>query len=173
MSERILCRHQQQFSLNIWIGIVADYLVDHIGLQATITDISSYMICQSYWKVYHWQSEHECRTSMMVLRHILAVLCEMFYNTYHDQWIGTGGRIAWPPSSPDLNLLNFYLWEHLKALVYAAHVGNKEALQRRIVDATVKCHFQLPRIFERLRGSMMRRVEACIESHGGYFEHLL
>jgi hypothetical protein len=39
---------------------------------------SSYMICQSYWKMYHWQSEHECGTCMMVLRHILAVLCEMF-----------------------------------------------------------------------------------------------
>jgi hypothetical protein len=50
----------------------------HIGLQATTTEISSYMICQSYQKMYHWQSEHECGTCMMVLWHILAVLCEMF-----------------------------------------------------------------------------------------------
>jgi hypothetical protein len=34
--------------------------------------------CQSYWKVYHSQSEHECGTCMMVLLHILVVLCEMF-----------------------------------------------------------------------------------------------
>jgi hypothetical protein len=50
----------------------------YIGLQATTTQISSYTICQSYWKMYHWQSEHECGTCVMVFRHILAVLCEMF-----------------------------------------------------------------------------------------------
>jgi hypothetical protein len=36
------------------------------------------MIFQSYRKMYQWQSQHECGTCMMVLRHILAVLCEMF-----------------------------------------------------------------------------------------------
>jgi hypothetical protein len=50
----------------------------HIGLQATAIEISSYMIGQSYGKMYHWQSEHECGTYMMVLRHISAVLCAMF-----------------------------------------------------------------------------------------------
>jgi hypothetical protein len=50
----------------------------HIGLQATTAEISSHMICQSYWKMYHWQSEPECGTCMMVPRRILAVLCEMF-----------------------------------------------------------------------------------------------
>jgi hypothetical protein len=29
-------------------------------------------------EMYQWQSEHECDTCMIVLRHILAVLCEMF-----------------------------------------------------------------------------------------------
>jgi hypothetical protein len=46
----------------------------HIGLQVTTTEISSYMICQSYWKMYHWQSEHEYGLCVMVLRHILAGL---------------------------------------------------------------------------------------------------
>jgi hypothetical protein len=50
----------------------------HIDLQATTTEISSHMISQSYWKMYHWQSDHEWGICMMVLRHILAALCEMF-----------------------------------------------------------------------------------------------
>jgi hypothetical protein len=37
-------------------------MICHVRLQATITEISSYMIFQSYWQVYHWQSEHECCT---------------------------------------------------------------------------------------------------------------
>jgi hypothetical protein len=28
----------------------------HIDLQATTTEIRSYIICQSYWKMYHSQS---------------------------------------------------------------------------------------------------------------------
>jgi hypothetical protein len=40
----------------------------HVLSQATTAESSSYMICQSYWKMYHWQSEHECGTCMMVLR---------------------------------------------------------------------------------------------------------
>jgi hypothetical protein len=77
-------RHQHQLSISVWAGIVEcrpfgrPACFVNNGLQATITEISSYMICQSYWKMYHWQSEPECGTCMMVLRHILAALCEMF-----------------------------------------------------------------------------------------------
>jgi hypothetical protein len=60
---------------------------------------------------------------------------------------------------------------HLKTLVYAAPVDNEEALHHRIVDACYTIR-NYPSI-ERMRRSVMRRVEACIESHGGHFEHLL
>jgi hypothetical protein len=52
-----------------------------------------------------------------------------------------------------------------KSLVYAAPVDNEEALHHPIVDAskTVRIY---PGIFERMRRSMMKLVEACIESHG-------
>jgi hypothetical protein len=97
---------------------------------------------------------------------------DVLYNTYHDRWIGRGGPTAWPPRSPDLNPLEFNLWGHLKSLVYAAPVYNEEALDHRIVDTSQTSHNYLD-IFERMRQSMMRRVKACIESHGGYFGHLL
>jgi hypothetical protein len=37
----------------------------HISLQAPATEISSYKICQSYWEMYQWQSEHECGTGQI------------------------------------------------------------------------------------------------------------
>jgi hypothetical protein len=54
----------------------------------------------------------------------------------------------------------------------AAPVDNKEAFHYRIVDTcrTIRSYAD---IFERMRRPMMRRVEACTESHGGHFEHLL
>jgi hypothetical protein len=93
-------------------------------------------------------------------------------NTCHDRWIGTGGPTAWPPRSPDFNPLDFYLWGYLKILVYAAPVDKEETLHRRIVDACQTIR-SCPGICERMRRSVMRRVEACTESHGDNFEHIL
>jgi hypothetical protein len=73
----------------------------------------------------------------MVLRHIVAVLCEMrnLNKSYHDRWIAREGPTAWPPLSLDFNPLDFYLWGHLETLLHAASVDNEETLHRRIVDA--------------------------------------
>jgi hypothetical protein len=72
---------------------------------------------------------------------------------------------------PDLNPLDFYLWGHLN-LVYASPVYNEEAPHDRIVEScqTIRNY---PGIFARMRLSMVRRVEVCIESHGERFEHVL
>jgi hypothetical protein len=39
--------------------------------------------------------------------------------TYPGRWIGLGGPIAWPPQSPDLTPMDFFLWGHLMEQVYA------------------------------------------------------
>ena len=51
------------------------------------------------------------------------------------RWIGRGGPIAWPPRSPDLNPLDFYLWGHLKYLVYSTPLDDVRTLHARIVAA--------------------------------------
>jgi hypothetical protein len=81
------------------------------------------------------------------------------------------GPIAWLPPSPDLNPLYFYLWGHLKALVNAAPVENEEALDLNM-DAcqTIRNYHD---IIQRMWQPSMGHVEACIEFHGGRFEHLL
>jgi hypothetical protein len=90
--------------------------------------------------------------------HFSRAVRDVLNNTYRDGWIGRGGPTAWPPSSPDLNPLNVYLWGHLKTLVYAAPVDN-DACQ------TIRNY---PGILVQMPRSMMRRFEACIESHGGH-----
>jgi hypothetical protein len=86
--------------------------------------------------------------------------------------VGRGRPTTWPPRSPDLHRQDLYLWGTLKSLVYAAPVDNEEPLHHRTVHA---CQTILnnPSVLEQLRHSMTRRVEACLESHGGHFEHLL
>jgi hypothetical protein len=101
---------------------------------------------------------------------VLRAVRDVFSNTYRDRWIDRGGSIAWLPRLPDLNPLDFYLWGHLKSLVYAAPDDNEEALHHRTVDASHTIR-NFPDVFEWMRRSMMRRIEVCIESRGGHFEH--
>jgi hypothetical protein len=95
---------------------------------------------------------------------------DVLSNSYHDGWIGTGGPIAWPARSPDLNPLDFYLWGHLNTLAYAAPVDNEETLHHRTVDACQTIN-NYPGNFEWMLRSMMSLVKACIEFHGGDVEH--
>jgi len=48
---------------------------------------------------------------------------------FTGHWIGHRGPVDWPPSSPDLTLLDFYLWGHLKAIVYQVKIQNLDALE--------------------------------------------
>ena len=54
--------------------------------------------------------------------------------TFGDRWIGHHGPAPWPARSPDLNPLDFFLWGHLKALVYATPVDHVDDLLERIVE---------------------------------------
>ena len=38
--------------------------------------------------------------------------------TFPAHWIGRNGLIAWPPRSPDLTLLDLFLWGYVKDEVY-------------------------------------------------------
>ena len=73
--------------------------------------------------------------------------------------------------SPDLNPLDFYLWGHLKQLVYAADIPNVETLHQRVIAACESIRHRLE-VFERVRQSMIRRVHACVAANGRHFEHL-
>jgi hypothetical protein len=89
-----------------------------------------------------------------------------------DGYVGRGGPTAWPPRLPDLNPLDFYLWGHLKTLVYAAALDNEEALQHCIVGACQTiCNYSS--ITQWIWRSMTRCVKVCTESDGEHSEHLL
>jgi hypothetical protein len=49
-----------------------------------------------------------------------------------DHWIARRCPVEWPPRSPDLTPLDFYLWGHLKAMVYQVKIQNVDHLEERI-----------------------------------------
>jgi hypothetical protein len=52
-----------------------------------------------------------------------------------NHWLGRDGPLAWPPPSPDIIPLDFFLWGYVKNTVCAPKVTGVEDLKIRITDA--------------------------------------
>jgi hypothetical protein len=46
---------------------------------------------------------------MEPLEHFGRVVRDHLNERFHERWIGRGGPVSWPPRSPDLTPLEFYL----------------------------------------------------------------
>jgi len=60
---------------------------------------------------------------------------DVLNESFPDAWIGRGGPIPWPPRSPDLSSLDFFLWEFIKNIVCAEKIRKVQHLQERITSA--------------------------------------
>jgi hypothetical protein len=58
---------------------------------------------------------------------------------FPGKWVGRGGSIPWPPRSPDLAALEFFLRGYIKDLVYQTEVQDVEELRRRTTAASDSC----------------------------------
>ena len=84
-------------------------------------------------------------------------------NNLPDFW----GKDVWPPSSPDCNPLDYYLWGTIERSVNRSPHNTVESLKRAIEDT----FSNLP------RGEMTRaccrfrsRIEAVVEAEGDFIE---
>ena len=62
-------------------------------------------------------------------------MTDVLSERFPDAWIGRGGPIPWPPQSPDLSPLDFFLWGYITNIVYAEKINNIQHLQERITSA--------------------------------------
>lgn len=86
---------------------------------------------------------------------------------FDDRLISRG---IWPPHSPDLTPLDFFLFAYLKQKVFQQRLHNIDELKNAISQAINSISIDtLQKVFENIK----QRVQLCIENDGGHFEHLL
>ncbi|KAJ8889626.1 hypothetical protein PR048_009126 [Dryococelus australis] len=104
-----------------------------------------------------------CERGYFHATHFIHNVRQRLNHSFRGRWIGRGGPVAWLAPSLDLNPLDVYLWGHC--------VCDVQTLEQRVRVACDDIRVQAGTI-ERVRQSMMRRVDACIASNGGHFKHL-
>lgn len=89
---------------------------------------------------------------------------------FGTQWIGTHGPTKWPPRSPDLTPLDYFLWGYLKDEVYKNNYNNVQELKMELTRILSNIH---PRKIMAATCSVQKRVNLCIRENGGHFEQFI
>ena len=96
-------------------------------------------------------------------REVRAFLNEIF----PSRWIGRDGPFHWAARSPDLSPLDFYLWGFIKDRVYGRRPSSLTELRDYIKDEVMAVLAScLPDVFSNFE----RRLQLCLNEHGGHFE---
>ncbi|XP_032689036.1 uncharacterized protein LOC116852618 [Odontomachus brunneus] len=166
---------QYRWSINVWAGVTADrvigpyFLPPRLNGQAyghflrndlpiLLEDVPLHMR-----QILVFQHDGAPAHSARQIRHIL--------NTrFPERWMGRGGPITWPARSPDLNVLDYFVWGYVKASVEHRRDGNEDEVREAIVAAF---NTITPDMAHRATQQIIRRAELCLQAEGSHFEQLL
>lgn len=171
---------QIRFSLNVWAGILGNTVLGPYFIEGRLTGESYLEILQEQVMNQMMEDVPLALLSGLYFQHDGApphysrVVREYLNDVFGERWIGRGGPIPWPPRSPDLTPLDFYLWGDVKRLVYEREdeYENVDLLRAAIEDAFDHIKNNQT-VLTRLQNNLQRRVALCMVQGGGYFEHLL
>lgn len=171
--------YQHEFKINVWAGIINNFIIgpvilphrlngetylDH--LQNTLPDLLDdlpLVLRRDMWFMHDGAPPH---FTLNVRNHL--------NQQYPNRWIGRGNDapVNWPPRSPDMTPLDYFLWGALKAMVYSRPVNTEEELWARIQNATDTLKNDAE-MMQRVQFNFLRRINLCMRVNGGHFEHLL
>lgn len=167
--------NQHRWSLNVWCGIIRNRVVGPIFIQDRLHG-------DNYLALLQGQIEDAIDNLPLDLRinlwwqhdgapaHYALLVQNFLNNNYGNCWIGRGGPITWPPRSPDMTPLDYFLWGYIKCKAYEVEPTTPENMQQRIhtIIREIDENFILRAIL-----SLRRRLDMCIQKQGHHFESFL
>lgn len=160
------------FTLNVWCGVVGTRLIGPYFLSPKLNGkeylkflkekllpVLSIEQRECMWFLHDGAPPHQCQEVQQLLN-----------STFPNRWIGKGGKEPWPPQSPDLNPIDFYVWKHIKETID----DRKEIKTCEEYKAQITSAFESFRNdsnhFEMISTTMDHTVLLCIRENGGYFK---
>lgn len=167
---------QHQFGINMWAGIVEGQLIGPHELPARLNGPEYLRFLQNDLNGLLEEVSLETRRNMWLQQdgapaHFARDVRNHINRTFPSRWIGRGGHIRWPPRSPDLNPIDFFLWGYYKEIVYETESATKEQLRQKITAATAYMKNN-SRAFRRIKINFIRRCQLCLRMRGRNFEHI-
>lgn len=171
------CSHQVRFSVNVWAGIINDRIIGPHFIEGSLTGITYLEMLREviptllddvpvayHGSMYYQHDGCPAHYQVDVRNHL--------NSEFGDRWIGRGGPVAWPPRSPDLTPMDFFLWSEVKRLVYTEEAESRDELKRKIRHAFRVVKSDRDTLLK-LKDNLVRRAQVCIQRNGQHFEQLL
>ena len=133
------------FSINVWCGMIDDMLIGPVILDDRMTG-------QNYLDFLQNELAKQLEDVPLSTRiatyfqhdgapsHYTRHVMQHLNDTFPNRWIGRGSTINWPPRSPDLSPLDFYLWGLMKSEVYRKKADTRDELLVNILDGCYRLH---------------------------------
>lgn len=173
--------YQHEFSLNVWLGILDNRLIGPLFLPARLNADGFLNLLNNEFNPLLDDVTLRQRQQMMFQMdgcpaHWGLAPRNWLNQNYPHRWIGRASLhdlnlAAWPPRSPDLTPLDFFLWGELKQKVYAQPVTSVEQLRERILAVCAQITPTMCR--DAVTTGVTRRCHACLQVDGMHFEQLL
>lgn len=167
---------QRRFSINLWCGVIGNTLIGPTILPDRLNAQNYLQFLIDNAPIVLDEVPLNVRNRVIYQQdgapaHFSQIVRNWLNANYAGRWIGRNGPIAWPPRSPDLTPLDFYIWGFLKGDVYAVEIKTHRQLLNRIENAS-------ERLRENLRDFIMveaieKRINLCLLQNGNHFENLM
>lgn len=164
--------NQHRWSLITWMGIVDNQIVGPHFFDRAINGEMYLHFLQQHLPVHFENVPLNIRQQLWFQQdgapaHYYGRVRNFLDFQFPNRWIGRRGPIAWPPRSPDLSPLDYFLWGYLKNTVYENAPTTRVDMMERIERACTAINA------DTIRTAILnfrRRLNLCIQNNGGHFE---
>lgn len=168
---------QKPQKLNVWAGILGNEVIGPFEIDGNL-DGPKYILLLHHHIVPAMQASANRQNipwGEVIFQqdgapaHYARLVRDYLNIVFPNRWIGRGGPLPWPPRSPDLTPLDYFLWGFLKDKVFRTVPANLQEMKTRIEE---NCLIPDDQMFTNVRESFEKRILSCIHENGKQFEHL-
>ena len=177
--EEVVCKYQGDSKVMAWCGLVdgkaleVRWMVDADGRPASVTSERYLaMIREEVWpevrfrssrRLFWWQQDG-------ATSHTANVVLDFVKEKFRGRVISRRSEIGWPPYSPDLNPLDYFLWGYVESQVRRVKPATIDELKTAVEDVVRTVPEEMVRA---AAANMRKRCRACLAASGGHFEYFL
>lgn len=168
--------NQSVWGTNVWCGLLGGKLLGPYFYNGTLNGRRYLEFLMNELPIMLDDIPLAIRNSMIFQQdgapaHNAIVVTNYLNEIFENRWIGTNGTVQWPPRSPDLTPLDYFLWGYLKTVVYADPPISLVHLKDKINAACIQ--LTEGQISSATNREFLRRSEACLIHNGEQFEQFI
>ena len=152
--------------VNVWCGLLHDRLLSPFFIAEDTVTSTIYMNMLEGFAFPHIEDLQPNIIFQQddALPHWALVLRAILNEKFPGRWISQDGPTAWPPRSPEITPLDFFLWGFVKDVVYSTKVAN---LQELLFQITAACTLVDANMLSQTRQELVYSLDVLPATNGG------